>query len=72
MNLVLKDCPFCGGHYVQQKSGSTVHSEYYVICNICRARTGSFMDPSSAVAAWNRRVTPLEYQFGSTRFSNTN
>lgn len=54
-NEDLKPCPFCGG---KAKVLGTKYEdgEYYIVCEKCRVRMGSYSNPEDAIADWNRRV----------------
>ena len=51
----LKPCPFCGG---EAKVLGTKYEggDYYIVCEKCRVRVGSYSNPVEAIEAWNKRA----------------
>ncbi|WP_186167280.1 Lar family restriction alleviation protein [Burkholderia gladioli] len=56
MSDKLSDCPFCGSEYTSLNTGGS----YYVMCGNCGAE-GPWNDDDRdiAIAAWNRRASPV-------------
>ena len=54
-NEKLKPCPFCGG---EAKVLGTKYEggDYYIVCERCRVRVGSYSNPVEAIEAWNKRA----------------
>lgn len=57
-NQPIKPCPFCGGtaKLTRDDPGYDYPVQFYVRCQKCKTRTGSFSNENDAIRVWNARV----------------
>ena len=52
----LKPCPHCGSDAEFIERPNKDGSRWYVMCNLCRAKSAEYADKVTAAKYWNRRL----------------